>query len=241
MSRSLHTDPYPIRAPRRLAAPWARRAAEPRVRRRRLRRSTAAQRCEPAYPLEFTPVDGALIRLPIRSVPARPGFVHPATVADIARLLDFFGPTVRYGLRAVELRQSVAAGHLGPVLATLLVPGVVLLHEQPRPPWTVPGRLRPRSESRLVRAGARVESAATLTRIDWPGTTLRDFVLFDGLLHEIGHHQVQQMTGKRTARIRRTADHERYADDFAARCRLRWTAAAEVTGTAARSTGTAAR
>jgi hypothetical protein len=54
--------------------------------------------------------------------------------------------------------------------------------------------------------------------VDWPGDTLRDFLLFDGLMHEIGHH----MTGKRTARVMRTADHERRADAFATACRLVW-------------------
>ena len=44
----------------------ARRAAEPRVRRRQLRRSAAVRRHEPAYPSGLAPVDGALIRLPIR-------------------------------------------------------------------------------------------------------------------------------------------------------------------------------
>ncbi|MGI5148035.1 hypothetical protein ACQEVC_16935 [Plantactinospora sp. CA-294935] len=232
MSRSLHTDPYPIRAARRLDAPRGRRAAEPRVRRRRARRPGPEP--ETGLPIPYSPP-----RLPIRESPARPGFLHPATARDIARLLDFFGPELRYGLRAVELRHAVGADRPGPLLATLLVPGVVILHEQPRPPWTVPGRLLPRSRARLVRAGARVESAATLTRIDWPGTTLRDFVLFDGLLHEIGHHLVQHGTGKRTVRVRRTADHERCADEFAARCRRRW-AVATASGAARNPTGTAA-
>jgi hypothetical protein len=41
-------------------------------------------------------------------------------------------------------------------------------------------------------------------------------------MHEIGHHVVQHRTGKRGARVMRTADHERRADAFAAACRLRW-------------------
>ncbi|WP_203861362.1 ImmA/IrrE family metallo-endopeptidase [Plantactinospora mayteni] len=241
MSRSLHTDPYPIRAARRLGAPRGRRAAEPTVLRRRARQPEPELGTRPAP----APVDDPQPRVPIRESPfpvrespARPGFLHPASVGDIARLLDFFGPELRYGLRAVELRQAVGADRPGPLLARLLVPGVVILHEQPRPPWIVPGRLLPGSRSRLLRAGARVESTAMSTRIDWPGTTLRDFMLFDGLLHEIGHHLVQHGTGKRTARVRRTADHERYADEFAARCRQRWAAAA-TTGAARNPTGVA--
>ncbi|AVT40884.1 hypothetical protein [Plantactinospora sp. BB1] len=230
MSRSLHTDPYPSRAARRLDAPRGRRAAEPRVLRRRARlaeqQRLAPEQVDRPEPIARPTTPYPPPRLPIRESPARPGFLHPATVGDVTRLLDFFGPELRYGLRAVELRHAVGADRSGPLLAALLVPGVVILYEQPRPPWTVPGQLLPRSRSRLERAGARVDSAATSTRIDWPGTTLRDFLLFDGLLHEIGHHLVQHGSGRRTARVRRTADHERYADGFAARCRERWTAAA---------------
>jgi hypothetical protein len=222
VSRSLHTDPYPIRAARRVDVPHGRRVAEPRVLRRRARRAPAAPGTPTSLPTG--PAAPAPSPLPIRESAARPGFAHPATVAEIARLLDFFGPVVRYGLRAVELRHAVGVVRSGPVLGTLLVPGVVLLHEQPRPPWYLPGRLAPSALARLRRAGARIEPAATTTRVDWPGTTLRDFMLFDGLLHEIGHHLVQHGSGKRPTRLRRTADHERYADAFAARCRARWTA-----------------
>jgi hypothetical protein len=45
-------------------------------------------------------------------------------------------------------------------------------------------------------------------------------MLFDVLLHEIGHHLIQQYRGKRTARVARTRDHEACADRFALQCRL---------------------
>jgi hypothetical protein len=57
------------------------------------------------------------------------------------------------------------------------------------------------------------------TTVDWPGDTLRDFVLFDVLMHEIGHHIVQQYTGNRAGRVMRTRDHEAFAERFARRCR----------------------
>jgi hypothetical protein len=47
-------------------------------------------------------------------------------------------------------------------------------------------------------------------------------MLFDGLMHEVGHHLIQQYTGKRGDRVMRTVDHERRADAFAARCREVW-------------------
>ena len=56
--------------------------------------------------------------------------------------------------------------------------------------------------------------------VSWPGKTLRDFMLFDVLMHEIGHHLIQQYKGKRRARVARTRDHEAFAAHFARRCRL---------------------
>lgn len=48
------------------------------------------------------------------------------------------------------------------------------------------------------------------------GAPLRDFVRFDVLLHEIGHHVLQHRVRK-VASVRRRADHERYAELFVAR------------------------
>lgn len=87
MSRSLHTDPYPLRAARRTAAPHRRRIDEPRVARTGARGPEGPARVE------------------IRVCPPRPGFVHPAGVHDITELLAFFCPAAVYGLRRIELRQ----------------------------------------------------------------------------------------------------------------------------------------
>ncbi|GIJ68932.1 hypothetical protein [Virgisporangium ochraceum] len=177
MSRTLRTDPYPLRAARRSAGH----------------------------------------RVEIRVCRPRPGFHHPASAADVARLLEFFGPTARYGLRRVELRQQAAT--TGIALGGYVPPGVVVLLEQPDPPWFVAGRLSDGAAERLRRAGARVTATWSTTRVDWDGPALRDFVLFDGLMHEIGHHLLDH-----TDRRMRTADHERRADAHAVRCRQRWAA-----------------
>jgi len=207
MSRSLHTDPYPLRAARRTAAPYRRRIDEPRVTRTATGNS-----------------GGSSARVQVRVCPPRPGFVHPAGVNDITGLLAFFGPAAAYGLRRVELRQRFGGDRPEMLIAGLKVPGVVVLFELPSPPWTVAGRLPAHSSQRLRRAGALIRIGTAGTRIDWPGETLRDFVLFDGLMHEIGHHAIQHDRGKTTARVMRTADHERRADAFAAACRQAWTA-----------------
>jgi hypothetical protein len=182
LSRSLRTDPYPMRAARRAAA-----------------------------------------SLPVRVCRPRPGFVHPAGPAELIRVLTFFGPPAVYGLRGVQLRQRPADG-TGPAVAALHVPGVVVLFEQPEPPWTVPGRLTGAATARLERAGARVADCLAGTRVDWPGDTLRDFMLFDGLMHEIGHHVIQHAARRRHTRAMRTADHERRADAYATRARHAWAA-----------------
>jgi hypothetical protein len=208
MSRSLHTDPYPLRAARRVAAPRRRRADEPRVSRRRA--------CSPSA--GSAPADGH--RVEIRVGRPRPGFRHPATAADLARVLEFFGPPARYGVRRIELRQRAgrAAGP-GIRVAGYVPPGVVVLFEQPDPPWLLAGRLSGAAGERLERAGARVRATASHVLVEWTDRALRDFVLLDGLMHEIGHHVLDH--GDRRMR---TADHERRADAYAAACRTAWSA-----------------
>jgi len=159
----------------------------------------------------------------VRVCPPRRGFLHPAGPADIVRVLTFFGPAAAYGLRGIELRQQPAAD-TGPAVAALRVPGLVLLFEQPAPPWDLAGQLADVATARLQRAGARVATGPAGTRVDWPGDTLRDFMLFDGLMHEIGHHMIQHTARKQRTRAMRTADHERRADRYAMRARHTWTA-----------------
>ncbi|MFC5001451.1 ImmA/IrrE family metallo-endopeptidase [Dactylosporangium cerinum] len=47
-------------------------------------------------------------------------------------------------------------------------------------------------------------------------TTSRDFMRFDVLLHELGHH-VLQHRARKVGAVQRTSDHERFAETFAAR------------------------
>jgi hypothetical protein len=161
----------------------------------------------------------------------RPGHLHPAGRADLERLLHFFGPRHYYGLRAVRLLRAPAAPAGKLLLGRLRVPGEVLLYEQPAPPWVLTAPLAPADAQRLLRAGAVVAEvhAGTRWRVDWPGQTLRDFLLFDVFLHEVGHHVFQHETGKRTARVARTRDHEAFADAFARRCRLAFLRAEGIT------------
>jgi hypothetical protein len=158
----------------------------------------------------------------IRVSRCRAGFVHPIGRREMVDALAFFGPLVSYGLRSIELRQSVGeqAGSL--ILARLMVPGCVVLYEQPEPPWQIRGELSSSSRHRLERAGATVVAGPAVTQVDWPRDSLAGFMLFEGLMHEIGHHLIQHHTGKRLAQVMRTADHERSAGRFASACRRAW-------------------
>jgi len=104
----------------------------------------------------------------------------------------------------------------------LSVPGRIVIYDQPPSPWSVPGTLPEREQDRLRRAGAIVEPSddGLKTTVSWPEGTLKDFILFEVLMHEVGHHVIQQYKGKRGVRVARTKDHEAFADHFAYRCRL---------------------
>jgi hypothetical protein len=161
-------------------------------------------------------------RADVHVIPPRAGFVHPATQRDIEEVLEFFAPLAIYGLQSVELRHAVDVGMGDRIpIARLHVPGRVVLYEQRRPPWGI-RRPSARSVERLRRAAAVLDVSGGAARVEWPGDTLRDFMLFDGLMHEVGHHLVEHHRGKRSVRVMRSADHERYAEAFAAACRLAW-------------------
>jgi hypothetical protein len=97
----------------------------------------------------------------------------------------------------------------------------VLVFEQPRPPWVIPGVLPIEDAVKLERAGAvlTTSEAGLQTSIAWPGESLKEFMLFEGLIHEIAHHILQQYTGKRRMQIARTKDHEAFAEATVARVR----------------------
>jgi hypothetical protein len=148
--------------------------------------------------------------------------MHPIGRPEIVDALTYFGPLVAYGLRSIELRQSVGEQVGSLTLARLMVPGRIVLYEQPQSPWQIRGELSSSSRRRLERAGATVDASPSVTHVDWPSDSLATLMLFDGLMHEIGHHLIQQHTGKREARVMRTADHERSAERFVSACRRAW-------------------
>jgi hypothetical protein len=201
MSDSLHTQPRRLRAPRRVRAPF-----EPR------RRDLGSVTVQPAVPNP---------RVHVSRPPA--GFFHPATRADVVALLRLAGEECTYGLRAVRLAVVGCAPGERLLFGRLIVPGEVVLYAQPDPPWTLSGRIPGGEEGRLRRAGAAIslDSSGLQTIIAWPEDTLRRFMLFDVLLHELGHHVLQHERRAPAGRIVRTRDHEALADRFARRWRER--------------------
>lgn len=216
LSRSRHTDPLAIRAARRLAAPWEPRSKGDLSLRRRVGRTLKGLDGRVPSAAEGRLRAGAFPR--IVEAPARPGFHHPAGCREVGELLRSLSPEAIYGLRSVELCRGPAWSHgTIPCFGRLRVPGRIALHDLPRPPWRLAGRIEAGDAEALGQAGARVtvDHAAGTTMIEWPGASLTDFMLFDVLLHEIGHHVLQHGKGKRRVRIARTRDHEAFAKRFA--------------------------
>ena len=213
MSRSLHTEPKDRIAVRRLIDPHSPRSE--------LRWSAAVRKAGCAD----APEHGAL-RLPrVTVVPSRPGHLHPASRADVVRLMHVAGPETVYGLRSIELKPSGQAARMTRLhaFARLTPPGRIVLFEVPCSPWMLRGRLPAPIHTRLASSGAEVvyTSATDTSVVAWPAGALRRFMLLDVLLHEIGHHVLQHHKGKRLATIARTRDHEAFAEGYAARLRAR--------------------
>jgi hypothetical protein len=218
MSRSKHTRPRHVLAASRIRAPYEPRGSQDRSLQRRVARAFKEQGVPLDFPVPHLPETAPLPRIVVQ--PPRAGHCHPASKAAIEELLHFFGPACFYGLRRIDLVQ----GHHRDdrlVFGRLLVPGRIILYDQKPSPWTLAGALTLDQRELLRRAGAVPEiiGAGLHTTVAWPGETLRDFLRFDVLMHEIGHHMIQQYKGKRTLRVARSKDHERWADAFAHRCR----------------------
>jgi hypothetical protein len=222
MSRTKHTDPPRVRAPRRVRAPYEARGYADRSSHRQFARVLKEAGIVPAAAAVSDRVPGPA-PLP-RVIVKRPrtGWFHPVGRTEILGLLRFFGEECCYGISSIELLQgSQESGGDRLLFGTLMVPGRIVLYDQTPPPWRLAGRLSAAEQERLRIAGAVVETVdeASQSIVSWPGDTLRDFMLFDVLMHEIGHHLLQHYKGKRRDRIARTRDHEALAERFAARCR----------------------
>jgi hypothetical protein len=223
MSRSLHTDPLPVRAARRTAHPLDARGAHDPARRRRAglqhkrlgRPGAAAKAPPPATPPQQPRV---------RACPVPPPWHHPAGPGAILKLLESLPVAAAYGLASIELRPAPA--HLPPSdqpFGRYVAPGRIVLYAQPRPPWHFAGGLGATQARAFTRCGARItrHPGSLATTVHWPGGSLQRFMLMEVLLHELGHHRLQRHHGKRRERIARTRDHEAFAHHWARHHRAR--------------------
>lgn len=224
VSRSVHTIPIELRAARRVRAPFASRGAADVRRADRLRRSlreAGVAVLDAGRPER----QEAVVRLPrIRVSRASPGLVHAVTPPEIRRTMLVLGESSFYGLRAIDLLPRAAARPSALHLGRYIAPATVQLFAVEPPPWRLTGVLDTPALERMQLYGAQTDDDEGVPGavIRWPGTSLRDFMLIDVLMHEVGHHVVQQYAGKRSARVRRTRDHEAFAASFAERCRVRY-------------------
>ena len=230
VSRTVHTRPRAIRAADRVRAPFAPRGASDPSACYSLARMLKSSGIV-SQPETITSAGEPSMPLPrIREQRPLPGTFHPLSRREICLALGFFGAECVYGIRAITLASAVTPTTGDLSFGRLIVPGQIILSAHSIPPGTIAGRLPTDAEARLRCAGAIIELIAGGTQmiIAWPGATLRDFMLFDVLMHEIGHHVFQHHTGKRSVRIARTKDHEAFANAFARRCRARFIAAGAV-------------
>ena len=223
MSRSKHTDPLAIRAKRRVQSPRDGRGVGDLSHRQRLGRLFKEMGVAPMSGDTGARLDQLQPRITIHR--PRPGFLHPAKRSDVFRVLEFVGPEAIYGVQRIEFsRATDGDGPAHVMMGRFEAPGMITLYEQPIPPWRLTGALAKCDAILFQRAGATVEfrEENAATTISWPGDTLRDFMLFEVLLHEIGHHILQHNKGKRTKQIVRTGDHEAFAGRFAQEHRTAW-------------------
>lgn len=225
MSRSKHTRPQEIIAARRVRLPREARGAGDASAARRAGRLLKQLGIAPAE-MKTGEETGALPqpRLPRITVErARRNQHHPAGKSDIEQILEFFGERTFYGIKQIQLAQAPVGARRrdGLLFGRLFVPGKIVLYEQPVSPWFLSGKLAARDRKSLLRCGAQVETSDDGLRsiIFWDRDSLREYMLFEVLMHEVGHHLIQHFKGKRQAQVMRTADHERSAELFAQKCR----------------------
>lgn len=228
MSRTKHTRPPEIIAASRLRNPRGKRVADDLSAQRRASRILKDLGIEPTNRLHEVEEQLPVVMPKISVQRPRTGFHHPAGKSDILTCLKFFGELSWYGIEEIRLAHKSDYAPNDLKFGALATPGTIILYEQPTAPWLVPGT--PSDIQTVLSAGAQVTllQDGSRCKIEWTPDTLRDFMLFDVLMHEIGHHLVQQFTGKRPTQVMRTKDHEFSAHNFSRRCRESFTA--EVSG-----------
>ena len=140
MSRSKHINPRPIRAARRILAPFEPRGAGDLGLRRRIGLTFK----EASVVVETTETSSTPepLRPRITVEPPSAGFHHPAGRKRVLEFIESLGPVARYGLRSIELVRTPGPSGLAQwVFGRYEAPGRILLFEQPESPLRLPGLL----------------------------------------------------------------------------------------------------
>ncbi len=173
MSRSVHTQPKRVRAPRRVQAPFApRREGDPRSQRAVLR-TLKIMGLAPNQIAEAKSETGSsgvpLPRIKVKRISNK--FQYALRRTDIIAALKFFGEACTYGLRSIELLSCSPRTSPRLTFGRLYVPGRIVLYAQPKDPWSWSGRLSAQDKRTLKRAGAVLEEpgGGLHTRVTWPG------------------------------------------------------------------------
>jgi hypothetical protein len=205
MARSLHTQKLELRAERRLARPYSKRRSE-------AARVFGWSQCAAA---------DTSLSLPISIQRPPPGLTHPLTQRDIRSLIEGFGPLSIYGLRSIRLRSESAILADGIVFGEYALPGGIHLYSLPEGDWNLPFLLLPQDRAAFRRHGAQIEIDVHRgqTSVTWHEQGLKQYLLYDVLAHEFGHHAVQRRCGKFLATTCRKSDHEAQADLYGMRSR----------------------
>ncbi|MDF1665601.1 MAG: hypothetical protein P1V97_27830 [Planctomycetota bacterium] len=213
MSRSKHTRPKSILAADRVRNPREKRGASDPIKARRLRR-LLKMRGVPIVEIQAK-IDQQNWPLPmIKEMRPRRGCCHPANKKDLAAVLRRAGEEFIYGIQSIELRQGSPGC---PVFGDYRPPGQIILYDQQASPWFLSPNPNPEDTDSFMTFGAIIQRSSTTVRVSWPGDSLRRFMLFGVLFHEMGHHRLQHYKGKRSSRIARTRDHEDFAHLFSRR------------------------
>ena len=152
-----------------------------------------ASRARLPAPTIEVPLEGGDVCVPVHAMEVHPQFVHAVTAEDVAALLqrmpaEYLRELPRIVLLAGTNRQAAARFDEG-VFGHYDGSGIYL-HAYPKRHFEVDWRWSVRSTDleEFLRWGAVHEDTTVGSRLRFSPASLRDFYLYDVLLHEIGHH-----------------------------------------------------
>jgi hypothetical protein len=154
--------------------------------------------------------DGAIIYPPILSRKPRRGDRHPISAQGLKMRLPGVLPQYLYGLRRIELRARRSDRIGEPFGCYLMRERIVVLYSLPMQ-WKL-DRLSDGWRSQFSAYGAEVCKGDQGIAVHWTNEACLDLWFWDQVvMHELGHHFVEQYRSK-NGRVRTRKAHEALAD-----------------------------